>query len=112
LVTLISVVVGWVLFRSENISQAVDFLTAMFTFSDLPITYELSRALNYRNVLFVLAALPVFFLPADVSLIQLIVNRKDPIPVVAGIVMILLLLPYCAALIIGGASNTFIYYRF
>jgi hypothetical protein len=104
--------VGWVLFRSENISQAVEFFTAMFTFNDLPITYELSRALNYRNILFVLAALPVFLLPADVSLVQLIANRKDPIPLMAGIIMILLLLPYCAALIIGGASSTFIYYRF
>ncbi|MGD8722804.1 MAG: MBOAT family O-acyltransferase [Desulfobacterales bacterium] len=112
LATLIIVMVGWVLFRSENISQAVEFFTAMFTFNDLPITYELSRALNYRNILFVLAALPVFLLPADVSLVQLIANRKDPIPLMAGIIMILLLLPYCAALIIGGASSTFIYYRF
>jgi alginate O-acetyltransferase complex protein AlgI len=112
LATLIIVVIGWVLFRSENIAQAMDVLSAMFSFSDLPITYELSRALNYRNILFVLAASPVFFLPADVSLIRVIVNRKDPIPLVAGIIMILLLLPYCAALIIDGASSTFIYYRF
>jgi alginate O-acetyltransferase complex protein AlgI len=111
LITLIIIMVGWVLFRSESMSQAVEFLSAMFTFSDLPITYELSRALNYRNILFVLAALPVFFLPADLSLIQLIANRKDPIPIVAGIIM-LLLLPYCAALILDGASSTFIYYRF
>ncbi|MBW2434699.1 MAG: MBOAT family protein [Deltaproteobacteria bacterium] len=112
LATLIIVVVGWVLFRSENISQAIEFLTAMFTYSDLPITYELSRVINYRNILFMLAALPVFFLPADVSPIQLIAHKKDPVPVVAGVIMILLLLPYCAALIVGGASSTFIYYRF
>jgi alginate O-acetyltransferase complex protein AlgI len=111
-VTLLIVIVGWVLFRSANISQAIEFLTAMFTFSDLPISYELSRALNYRNLLFVLAALTVFFLPADRSPIKLILERKDPIPVVAGALMILLLLPYCAALIIGGASSPFIYYRF
>jgi alginate O-acetyltransferase complex protein AlgI len=112
LVTLLIVVVGWVLFRSEDIYRATGFLEAMFTVSDLPISYELSRALNYRNVLFVMAALPVFFLPADVSPIKLIIERKDPIPVVAGALMILLLLPYCAALIVGGASSPFIYYRF
>jgi hypothetical protein len=39
-------------------------------------------------------------------------ERKGPIPVVAGALMILLLLPYCAALIVGGASSPFIYYRF
>ena len=110
--TLIIVGAGWVLFRSENMSQAIDVLTAMFTVSDLPITYELSRVLNYRNMVFMLAAVPVFFLPADVSMIQLILNRKDPIPLVAGIVMILLLLPYCAALIVDGANSTFIYYQF
>ena len=112
LITLLIVMVGWVLFRSENLSQAIDFLTAMFTFSDLPISYELSRALNYRNILFMTAALPVFFLPTDVSLIKTILERKNPVPVLAGISMILLLLPYCAALIIGGASSPFIYYRF
>ena len=112
LVTLLIVMVGWVLFRSENLSQAIEFLTAMFTLSDLPISYELSRALNYRNILFLMAGLPVFFLPADVSLIKNILERKDPVPVLAGVLLILLLLPYCAALIVGGASSPFIYYRF
>jgi alginate O-acetyltransferase complex protein AlgI len=111
-VTLLIVVIGWVLFRSEDISQAAGFLGAMFSASDLPLSYELSRALNYRNILFVMAALPVFFLPADVSPIKFIIERKDPIPVVAGALMILLLLPYCAALIVGGAGSPFIYYRF
>jgi alginate O-acetyltransferase complex protein AlgI len=110
--TLLIVVVGWVFFRSEDISRATGFLQAMFTVSDLPISYELSRALNYRNVLFLMAALPVFFLPADASPVKLIMERKDPIPAVAGVLMILLLLPYCAALIVGGASSPFIYYRF
>ena len=32
--------------------------------------------------------------------------------VTAFVIMILLLLPYCAALILDGASSTFIYYRF
>lgn len=110
--TLLIVVVGWVLFRSENISQAFGFLTAMFTVSDLPLSYELSRALNYRNVLFVMAALPAFFLPADVSFIKLMMERKNPVLIAAGALMILLLLPYCAALIVDGASSPFIYYRF
>jgi alginate O-acetyltransferase complex protein AlgI len=112
LITLFIVMVGWVLFRSQDISQAIGFLGTMFTASDLPLSYELSRALNYRNVLFLLTALPVFFLPGDFSIIKFLINKKDPIPVFAGALMILLLLPYCAALIVGGASSPFIYYRF
>ena len=112
LATLIIVVVGWVIFRAESLSQAIQYLNAMFSFSDLPISYELIRALNYRNALFLLAAFPVFFLPGNFSVIKLLMNKNDPIPVVAGALMVFLLLPYCAALVVGGASGPFIYYRF
>ena len=110
--TMLIVIIGWVFFRSQDISQAIQFLEAMFTLTDWPITYELSRALNYRNVLFLLSALSVFFLPGNFLTIKLLIDRKDPVPVIAGALMILLLLPYCAALIVGGASSPFIYYRF
>ena len=112
IITLLIVIIGWVLFRSEDIAQAIGFLGAMFTLTDLPISYELSLSLNYRNLLVLMAALPVFFLPGNFSLIKTLINKKDPIPLLAGALMILLVLPYCAALIVGGASSPFIYYRF
>jgi alginate O-acetyltransferase complex protein AlgI len=112
IITLLIVVIGWVLFRSEDIAQAFGFLGTMFTLTDFPISYELSRSLNYRNLLILLAALPVFFLPGDFSLIRILIDKKDPVPLFAGALMILLVLPYCAALIVGGASSPFIYYRF
>jgi alginate O-acetyltransferase complex protein AlgI len=101
-----------VLFRSEDIARAIGFLGAMFTLTDLPISYELSLALNYRNLLILMAALPVFFLPGNFILITILINKRDPVPLLAGALMILLVLPYCAALIVGGASSPFIYYRF
>lgn len=112
ILTILIVIVGWVLFRSHDISQAIRFLEAMFTLTDGPLSYELSRALNYRNVLFLLTAVSVFFLPGDFSMIKILINKKDPMPVLAGALMILVLLPYCAALIVGGANSPFIYYRF
>ena len=110
--TLLIVTLGWVLFRSEDVSQAVGFLGVMFTATDLPISYELSLALNYRNVLFMLAALTVFFMPRQFSPIRTLISRSDPISLTAGAVMILLLFPYCVALIVGGSNSPFIYYRF
>jgi alginate O-acetyltransferase complex protein AlgI len=112
IITLLIVTIGWVLFRSEDITQAIGFLGRMFTLTDLPISYELSLALNYRNLLILMAALPVFFLPGNFILITILINKKDPVPLLAGALMILLVLPYCAALIVGGASSPFIYYRF
>jgi alginate O-acetyltransferase complex protein AlgI len=110
--TLFIVILGWVLFRSADISQAAGFLMAMFTASDLPLSYELSLALNYRNVLFMVAALMVFFLPHEFSGIKILISKRDPISLLVCALMILLLLPYCAVLIIGGSTSPFIYYRF
>jgi alginate O-acetyltransferase complex protein AlgI len=111
-ITLFIVMAGWVLFRSADITQAIGFLGVMFKANDLPLSYELSLALNYRNVFFMLTALTVFFLPGDFSGIKSLTAKKDPIAVLVGALMILLLLPYCAALIAGGSSSSFIYYRF
>jgi alginate O-acetyltransferase complex protein AlgI len=111
-ITLLLVIVGWVVFRSANISQAFEFLSRMFSLSDLPVSYELGRVLNYRNGSFLLIALTVFFMPRGFSGIRYILDRSGPVPLFTGFLMILLLLPYCAALIVGGSNSPFIYYRF
>ena len=111
-VTLLIVMVGWVLFRSENISQATDFLAVMVTPINRPVPYELSLVLNYRNVMFMIAAAVSFFLPGRFSLTACAMTYKRPVLVIAGLIAILVLLPYSAALITGGATTPFIYYRF
>lgn len=111
-VTLIVVMVGWVFFRAENISQAIGFLGVMFSVTDLPLTYELRLVLNYRNILFMMTALTVFFMPGEFFGINILIHKKDAIPLFAGVLMILMLLPYCVALIVGGSNSPFIYYRF
>jgi alginate O-acetyltransferase complex protein AlgI len=111
-ITLLIVTVGWVIFRSEDVTRAMGFLATLFTASDLTPSYELMRALNYRNILFLMTALSVFFLPGDFSGIKLLIEKKDPFALTAGAVMILLLFPYCVAMIAGGSSSPFIYYRF
>jgi alginate O-acetyltransferase complex protein AlgI len=111
-ITLLIITVGWVIFRSEGISQAMGFLATMFSASDVSLSYELIRALNYRNILFLITALTVFFLPGDFSGYKMLFDKKDPVALTVSVLMILLLLPYCAAMIIGGSSSPFIYYRF
>ncbi|MBW2583021.1 MAG: hypothetical protein JRE36_05455, partial [Deltaproteobacteria bacterium] len=53
-----------------------------------------------------------FFLPGNFSGIKFLTYKKDRTALTAGALMILLLLPYCVALIAGGVSSPFIYYRF
>jgi alginate O-acetyltransferase complex protein AlgI len=111
-ITLLLVTVGWVLFRSQDISQAIGFIHAMFTVSNIPISYTVSLALNYRDLFFLLAALPIFFLPGNFSGIKALLSPRGPVPLFAGALMILLLVPYCAALIVDGSNSPFIYFKF
>jgi alginate O-acetyltransferase complex protein AlgI len=106
------VMIGWVLFRSDHISQAIGFLTVMFSPVSLTVPYELIVILNFRNLVFMGAAAIALFLPGEPSIIWPAIRERRPLLVVASVVMILLLLPYCAALIAAGSNNPFIYYRF
>jgi alginate O-acetyltransferase complex protein AlgI len=112
MITLFIITVGWVIFRSADLSQAMGFLERMFTFSDLTLSYELLRVLNYRNIIFMTMGLPVIFLSGEFSGIKLLTENENPIALIAGALMIFLLLPLCAAMIVGGTSSPFIYYEF
>ncbi|MBW2366910.1 MAG: MBOAT family protein [Deltaproteobacteria bacterium] len=110
--TLLIVIIGWVLFRSETLTGALGYLGAMATLTDLPMTYELKSVLNHRNLFFMAMALPVFFLPGDFSLLQRFTRTNDRVLQFSGIVFILILLPYCVGLMLGDVESSFIYYRF
>jgi len=111
-VTLLIVIIGWVLFRSETLTDAVEYLRTMATLTDLPVTYELKSVLNYRNLFFMAMALPVFFLPGDFSLLQRFTRTNDRVLQFLGMVFLLILLPYCVGLMLGDVESSFIYYRF
>ncbi len=111
-VTILIVIIGWVLFRSDSISEAALYLSRMFTMQDYPLTYELAFVLNYRNILFVLIASTAFFLPRDFSFTRFLLTGKGPATAAANIATIMIFVPYSILLIVSGSYNPFIYFRF
>ena len=110
--TLLIVIFGWVLFRSENLTAALSFWHAMVVPLNLPPTFELYSVLHYRNITFI-----------GLALIGLLGASRLPRPVdfivirnafVTGIGWILLgiALPYCEAFLMDYPGNPFIYFRF
>ncbi len=110
--TFILVVLGWVVFRSESLPAALDYLHAMMVPLDRPLTFEIYTVLHARNLLFLSIAafstLGAFGLPTCESLI----HRHGALRTAVSIVFILVVLPYCAAFIMAGTSHPFIYFRF
>ncbi len=106
------VLFGWVLFRSESISHALGFAQAMVIPLDFPMTIELYNVLHYRNLVFLaiasLATLGASVLPQWNQLFQ----QGSTWRVAIGLILVIMVLPYCAAFVMSGTANPFIYYRF
>jgi alginate O-acetyltransferase complex protein AlgI len=112
LVTLLIVMTGWVVFRSDNVSQCMAFLNAMFVPVNMPLPFELIFALNKKNIFLMLVASAVFFLPRDFTPSLVLIGRGGPIWASARLALVLAAVPYCMALIVSGSHNPFIYFRF
>lgn len=110
--TFILVVFGWVLFRADSLPAAMAFVEVMLVPVNLPLSYELYSVLHYRNITFLTLAavttLGAHRFPTFESLIQ----HHGPLRTTLSFVYILVMLPYCAAFIIAGTPNPFIYFRF
>ncbi len=110
--TLIIVTVGWVLFRAADFEQATRFLTAMFTWRDLPLAYDLSLRFNSWDLAILLGAAMVFLLPAEFAGYRLLSDSGRPRSLAAALLMILIVLPLCGLLIVSSPAAPFIYFRF
>ena len=110
--TFLIVVFGWVLFRAESLLHATGYARAMLIPLDAPLTVELYAVLHYRNIAFLtLAAVATLSAPFLPQWERLLLTR-GAWQTALGLVLILLVLPYCAAFVMAGSGNPFIYYRF
>jgi alginate O-acetyltransferase complex protein AlgI len=112
LYTLFAVMVGWVLFRSSSMSQAISILEAMLTPQGGPLPASVAVVLTTRvQVTMILASL-VVLLPRD-FVGGIVIPQASGRPAVAGRMGLMLLgLPYAMALVATGTFSPFLYYQF
>ncbi|MGD8267998.1 MAG: MBOAT family protein [Desulfobacterales bacterium] len=110
--TLVIVTVGWVLFRAADFGQALGFLSAMFTWRDLPLAYDLSLRFNAWDLTILIGAAMVFLLPADFSGYKVLGESRTPRSWAAALVLIFIVFPVCGLLIVSSPAAPFIYFRF
>ena len=108
--TMIAVIIGWVLFRSDNISSAWTFLKAMFGFGSLPL-YDSDTVFYLSNYKFFLILGIVCCFPILRAIKNKLKSGKTVLAVAAGIVMIALFL-ISITYTIKGTYNPFIYFNF
>jgi alginate O-acetyltransferase complex protein AlgI len=110
--TLLAVMVGWVLFRSESLAQAGSILGAMFSYTAGPLPAQVATVLTTRvQITMVLASL-VVLLPRDFVGGPVIPEARGPWAAAARTGLMLFALPYAFALVTIGTFSPFLYYQF
>ncbi len=106
--TLFFVVMGWVLFRAESLTDAISYIGTMFGGGELINDSTIYYALNYI-VYFVFAIListPIF------KKISEKVNGNNPVIAIITAIGLFVLLIISVSYIVKGAYNPFIYFNF
>lgn len=109
--TLLLVLIGWVLFRAEDMTQAVTFYQHMFVPDRWQLPTSVMQALTPRYVLTLALSCLVFILPQQWQMAGFLAS---PHPAAASYRWFLLLvaLPYALVLVFSGTFSPFLYFQF
>jgi len=109
ILTFILVVIGWVIFRSADLSQATHYISVMFGFADKSSSLESIKLILTldKKVYLVIAVI------SSIYPIERIMIRSNPsnILVLQGFASVVIF-AFCTALIAANGFNPFIYFRF
>ncbi|MBT8342596.1 MAG: MBOAT family protein [Desulfatitalea sp.] len=111
-ITFMIVLFGWVLFRSDTISEALLIFERMCLPVHVPLPYALADVLHARNLFFISVAVLATLGAAKLPTWEKIITTATPLRTAAVVATIALLLPYCTMMIMAGEINPFIYYKF
>lgn len=110
--TLLAVIVGWVIFRSEDMAQAASILGTMFSPQGGGLPAAVSTVLTTRvQVTLVLSGL-VFLLPREFVGGITLPQASGRFGGLARAVLLLVVFPYSLALAATGFFSPFLYYQF
>ncbi len=109
--TFVLAVLGWVLFRSLDLSQAAEVYTAMFSFQGGPMPATLDDALVTPAVLALAFGVLSVLLPRDLVIGRVLQGRWTGPPLAARIA-VMALLPFAAITVAAGSFSPFLYFQF
>lgn len=110
--TLLAVMLGWVVFRSDSLSHAASILRAMFTPNGLSLPPEVATVLTTRVALTLVLACLVVLIPRSWVGGIVIPSGKERLIAAGRTGLLLVGLPYTIAIVVSGTFSPFLYYQF
>ena len=111
-VTFFLVMMGWVIFRADDMSHAAGFFQALFSFSSAAITHEMLLEMTNKNTVILISSAAVVLLPPSFHGGALVSEGAAPCLGWVRVFLLLVVLPLTAMLIASGAFSPFLYFQF
>jgi alginate O-acetyltransferase complex protein AlgI len=109
LFTFFTVLIGWVLFRAQNVGQALNFVSKMFSFSSKEFYFS-THLIFILVVAAVLSFMPLFYKPKNENILTpSVISFKRT---AFNVLIILLFMILCVGEITSSDFNPFIYFKF
>jgi alginate O-acetyltransferase complex protein AlgI len=110
--TTVLVIIGWVIFRSPELSQALRMIGHMLLPDFTGLTDVVAAALTNQRLVILLAALLIFVLPAHPVTGPLVESSRTRPAATLRVAIMAVGLPYAAILIATGTFSPFLYFQF
>ncbi|MFL6144012.1 MAG: MBOAT family O-acyltransferase [Labedaea sp.] len=110
--TTLLVIVGWVIFRSAELPDALTMIGHMLLPDLTGLTDVVSAALTNQRLVILVGALAILFLPAHPVTGPLLESSRSRPAAVLRITIMAVALPYAALLIATGTFSPFLYFQF
>ena len=107
-----TVMVSWIMFRVETVTDAMTFYKTMFIFDSLSIEPSILAALSNWNIFIIILASIVFFLPRNYSGTDIFIRSTKMVGSTSKFLLIAFLLPLSLIMIVSGSFNAFLYFQF
>jgi alginate O-acetyltransferase complex protein AlgI len=111
LLTFIIVALGWVIFRSSDMSQAASFLNAMLHFNtQLPISVK--EVLTHQRLIMLTVGLSIVFLGGTQSIGERLSTRHDGNRDLMKVIVVAFIAPLALIYSLTSAFSPFLYFQF
>ncbi len=106
------VMMGWVVFRAESLSEAGDYFYALFGGNTGFFSTALLRLVSIQTIIALSIGSLIFFAPRNFALGPIIENADTRFAAVLRGILVLIALPLTLMLIINGTFSPFLYFQF
>jgi alginate O-acetyltransferase complex protein AlgI len=110
--TFFIVMMGWVLFRSETLTEAGHFYSALFRFDGAFFSPELALAATWKELAILALASLVILLPRSFNGGRFLAETDGPWAGLARAAILLVAFPYALVQVVGLSFSPFLYFQF